>query len=713
MTKFHRRAGACRMAARGSASLVVLAILAACGGGGGGAGGAAQESPASAPPSLSITADATATASAGASVKLHAAEENATGALTWALTGPGSLSATTGADILYIPPDAESLTQAATAIVTASAGASSKQIAIAVAVGSVAGQHWELRHALAPAWTSVAYGSGTFVAVGSSGAVRVSTNGQQWTPHDTDHHLWVSVAHGDAGWVAVALDGSVATSADGVRWSVASDALPGAGTAPSLTQVVFGNGLYVVGSRASGAWISADGRAWTATPHSFVALATGAGTFVGVEANGRTLASADAQAWDAVDPGPTPASIAYANGRFLADSAGQLASSVDGRTWVASGTTPYGRDPVLAAGDAFYQSASIDDGASLAGAIGESASGQQWTYRDQSAVGIASGLAKGADAIVVVSGDGSIGSGPDVDRLQPALARSNGHLMSAGYAGGRYVAVSASGDLLASTDGQAWAGTSLGAAAWPDAPKHFSGAALASAPSGRLVVAGIVPAGNEGVAPAVLYSDDGAAWNVATVPPDMFVNTFVNDGKRLLAFSNGGVYASQDGSTWALISRLFPQNGQWVTKAAHGRDLYVVVGRGGLAASSPDAVHWTVAPLVTDSAAASAPLDLTGLVYAGDRFVAVADNGHVATSTDGQHWSVSASATSRALGAIAVSTQGELVAVGEPGATETSVDAIHWTLRSSPGTATMRDVVFANGAFMAVGDDSAIDLSTH
>lgn len=440
MTNFHRRAPACRLAARASASLVTLAILAGCGGGGGGETTQASSSPV---PTLSITSDMAATASAGASVALHATQANSTSTPTWTLTGPGTLSATTGADVAYIPPDGESLAQPATAVVTASADGMSKQIAIPVAVGSVAGQHWDLLHV-------------------------------------------------------------------------------------------------------------------------------------------------------------------------------------------------------------------------------------------PSAAGV-----------------------------------SKGHFTSADYVRGRYVAVSTAGDLLESADGQAWTTTSLGAAAWPGSPKYFSGAAMASTAAGRIVVAGFVATDNGGATPAVLYSDDSIAWNVASEPQDMFANIVINDGTRLLAFANDGVYASQDGSSWSLLSRFMVQNGQWITKAAHRQGLYVVVGHGGLAATSPDAVHWTIAPLVLDVGQSSAPLNLSGIVWTGQRFVAVADNGHVATSSDGQRWSVNASATGRSLGAIAVSTQGELVALGEQGATETSVDAIHWTLRDSPSASTLHDVIFANGAFLAVGDDGVIEMSTH
>ena len=66
-----------------------------------------------------------------------------------------------------------------------------------------------------------------------------------------------------------------------------------------------------------------------------------------------------------------------------------------------------------------------------------------------------------------------------------------------------------------------------------------------------------------------------------------------------------------------------------------------------------------------------------------------------------------------ALNGIALSPQGELVAVGDLGVVETSADAVHWTLRSNPAAVSLRDIIFANGAFLAIGADGYIGLSTH
>src|SRR6202000_625385 len=150
------------------------------------------------------------------------------------------------------------------------------------------------------------------------------------------------------------------------------------------------------------------------------------------------------------------------------------------------------------------------------------------------AVGVASGIAKGAGTLVAVSRDGSIGAGPDVDHLQPAMARSNGYLASAAHVGGRWFALSASGDLLASADGRAWSSIALARAAWPGSSSSYVGTAMAHDASGRMVVNGFVPTANGGADPAILYSDDGVAWRVASLPAGMLANTVMNDGTRFL-----------------------------------------------------------------------------------------------------------------------------------------------------------------------------------
>jgi hypothetical protein len=129
-------------------------------------------------------------------------------------------------------------------------------------------------------------------------------------------------------------------------------------------------------------------------------------------------------------------------------------------------------------------------------------------------------------------------------------------------------------------------------------------------------------------------------------------------------------------------------------------------------ASSADVVTWTVGDVLHAPGDATTTADLWRVIFVVDRFVAVGMHGVVATSVDGVAWNVAGSATQAGLHSVAVSTQGELVAVGEQGVAETSIDGAHWTLRDTPGTDWMMDVVFGNGAFLGVGDNGAMALST-
>ncbi len=704
-----------RLAAPGAAVAVALATLSACGGGGGGtSGGGDNGVVAPAQPTLSLTSDATSTTSAGASIALHAAQTHSTSTPTWTLTGPGSLSASTGTDITYTPPDGESLAQASSATVGVSADGLSSQVVISVGVGSVAGQHWTTSHAVAPSWNSVTFDAGTFVAIGTSGGLWTSTDGQHWTSHDTSLHSWQSVAHGTAGWVAIAADGSVATSTDGLAWAVDSTALPGVQLNTWLTQVVFGDGVYIVGSQNAGSWISTDGLSWTQTAHSFSSLATGGGTLVGIEGS-NAYASSDGVNWSPVSPGAYLNSLAYANGMFAGTSANGIMGSTDGVHWTLVGTTAYTWDSLFSDGNAFYQAgsstATVGATTFLPGAIAASTDGQQWSYRNQTATGIASGFAQGAGQLVVVSNDGSIGSGPNVNSLQTAVGPSSGGLSQAGYANGKYLALSDRGNLLASADGQSWSSTAIAPAAWPGTSATLTDPLMASAASGRIVVWGWAYTAGV-VSSAIVYSDDGISWSVASLPTTDEMTTLLHDGTRFLAFTGGDVYASSDGSAWSHLGSIAVQNSQWVKKAVYAHGLYIAVGPGGLVASSVDAVNWTVAPTVMDHAQTPAAVDLNGVVYAGNRFVAVGAGGNVATSTDGSNWSVAATATTQWLNAIAASPQGELVVVDDLGLIETSIDAVHWTLRNSAASAGLQDIVFANGAFLAVGYDGFIEMST-
>lgn len=86
---------------------VLLVFLAACGAGGGA-------------PTLSISPSSTTVTAGGAPVNFSATLTGASGTINWSLTGPGSLSATSGTSTAYTPP--ASVASATSATLTATSG---------------------------------------------------------------------------------------------------------------------------------------------------------------------------------------------------------------------------------------------------------------------------------------------------------------------------------------------------------------------------------------------------------------------------------------------------------------------------------------------------------------------------------------------------------------------------------------------------------------
>ena len=92
------------------------------------------------------------------------------------------------------------------------------------------------------------FGNGTFVAVGTSGAVLTSPDGATWTSQTsgTTNNL-NGVSYGNGVFMAVGAGGTVLTSPDGINWTSQSP-----GTSSALDAVCYNNGAFVaVGDRGA------------------------------------------------------------------------------------------------------------------------------------------------------------------------------------------------------------------------------------------------------------------------------------------------------------------------------------------------------------------------------------------------------------------------------------------------------------------------------
>ena len=95
---------------------------------------------------------------------------------------------------------------------------------------------------------SVAYGNGTWVAGGTGGTLRTSTNnGVTWNTQTSNFGTSIinTVAYGNGTWVAGGANGAVRTSTDAINWN--TQTIPGV-IGSSVQAIAYGGNIFIVGS---------------------------------------------------------------------------------------------------------------------------------------------------------------------------------------------------------------------------------------------------------------------------------------------------------------------------------------------------------------------------------------------------------------------------------------------------------------------------------
>ena len=230
-----------------------------------------------------------------------------------------------------------------------------------------------------PAWTlaanstfgttyinGIAYGKGTFVAVGGASKMAYSSDGKNWTaiPPGLDSGttfgtanggtIITGIAYGNNTFVAVGLAGKMATSPDGRTWTKVANNSAVFNNEPIIA-IAYGNNMFVAVGADGIIGTSSDGRTWTkATQSTFVtdeyieAIAYGKGTFVAVGDSGKIVTSTNGTTWTGVtnstfgsstDGSSHILSITYKNGIFIIGGVnGKMATSTNGTTWTTVDT---------------------------------------------------------------------------------------------------------------------------------------------------------------------------------------------------------------------------------------------------------------------------------------------------------------------------------------------------------------------------------------
>ena len=175
-------------------------------------------------------------------------------------------------------------------------------------------------------------------------------------------------------------------------------------------------------------------------------------------------------------------------------------------------------------------------------------------------------------------------------------------------------------------------------------------------------------------------------------------------GLRVAVGEHGTIVTSADGSNWSLQNRRvdLPLYG-----VAHGAGVFVAVGEGGTILSSADGTNWAYR-------FASANTFLNDIVFANGRFLALGSASGAASvallSTDGINWDrVGLGSFYANLGV--THGNGLFVSVGF-NIIRASTDGTNWSTVLVPNRQ-VESVTYANGSFVAVGDDGTIHVSAN
>ena len=521
----------------------------------------------------------------------------------------------------------------------------------------------------------VAYGNGTFVALGNRGA-RLSSRdgGVTWLSQNEGPVCTMGVTYGNGLFVGVGYE-YVADSGTYVAWSQVSP-----------------DGLHWT-NRVVGSVIS---------PDAVRDMAFGNGRFVAITGAGQALTSTNGLDWTKVEMAWPfwPQKIVFGNGVFVAIAGdGSMAVSADGALWTER-FLPFGGDLARIA---------FGNGTFVVLKRSDFALPYAWDSRDAAAWDNAgfidfsfSAMTFGAGRFVALPeyGDGTVAFSLDGTHWNTSTNGPANDIYGLTYGGGQFVAVGDKGSILTSTNGETWIvrvpyrTTNLRCIAKGD----------------RLRVA----VGNNGL---VFTSPDSVTWTrQSPLSTNNLRGVAFGDGRFLAVTELGEVIISTNGQAWTLPVAT-PASSLY--SAAYGKGLFVAVGEAGAVVTSPDGSHWTLQNNV-------ATYRLNAVTFTGDLFLAVGKHGTIISSTNGTQWNQCSSRPSLDFLHGVAYGHGLFVTAGDGGTVMISSNGFNWAWASvrawgdgwsDPnmviGTANVEDVQFANGTFVAVGANGFLATSTN
>lgn len=274
------------------------------------------------------------------------------------------------------------------------------------------------------------------------------------------------------------------------------------------------------------------------------------------------------------------------------------------------------------------------------------------------------------------------------------------NLQGVSFVNNTYFAVGDKGIILSSTDGKTWTTQASNTQTYSLYGTAFGNSKYVAVGSGG----------------TTLTSANGAAWSASPSPAPATLRDIIFDGGNFIAVGEGGsIFTSTDGFSWNSVSS--GVTGTLFRIASLKSKLYSVGASGIIISSSDNGKTWTKLNSGT-------PNDLHGIALDNvGTYIVVGTSGTVLSSTDGTSWTshaVDAVGTTDlldvALGTITTTTNNiatstdNFVAVGNSpsGDVFVSTDGSKWIskqINSNPTPPQLNRIIFANKAFVAVGNN--------
>ncbi len=348
-----------------------------------------------------------------------------------------------------------------------------------------------------------------------------------------------------------------------------------------------------------------------------------------------------------------------------------------------------------------------------------------------------SAVAYGNGIFAAVGGNGRIQTSPDGAVWQIQNSGTAESLRGITFGNGLFVAVGFNGTILSSGDGITWFSQNSGISQSLNAVAYGNGLFVAVGMSGIILSSpegatwNPQPSGVNAYLLGVAYGDNRfvAVGNPNTILRSNATATVwepknsagigfggvTYGGGRFMAIGGLGVSVSTDGEIWNWYAR----EGVDQFGIGYGNGVYVTLTGDCMSGTFEYALNngqtWIKARCAT-----SYPI---GIVYGNNRFVVVGNSSIIYTSTDGIHWDETGSGVTVPIRDL-VYADGQFVAVGDldgypahcyrdTATILTSPDGLFWKIRPSNTKVNLKGVTYGNGRYVAVGDRLTIVTSAN